>query len=199
MRMKLAPRLIPAVFFVVGALPVFAQTGPAAIQGGVPIVIGAGVSIFSPDWGPGRRMVGVSAWVDFFPRGLPRKLDGLGIEAEGHAIDHGVTSNVPSQLREDTGEFGGIYAWNRYRNFRPYGKFLAGVGSIDFPPYGTYSHNTFLVMSPGGGVEYRLWQHVWIRGDYEYQYWHQPFGPNDLNPNGFTVGTSYDFRHIRTE
>ena len=199
MRIKLAPGLIPAVLFAVAALPVFAQTSPAASQGGVPVVIGVGMSYFSPDWGPGRRMVGVSAWVDLFPRGLPRKLDGLGIEAAGHAMDFGVTSDVPPNLRQDTGEGGVIYAWNRYRNFRPYAKFLVGLGSIDFPRVGTYSHDKFLVTDPAGGAEYRVWQHVWIRGNYEYQYWHHTFGPHDLNPNGVTIGASYDFRPIRNE
>jgi hypothetical protein len=102
-------------------------------------------------------------------------------------------------MRQDTGEGGAIYAWNHYRNFRPYGKFLAGIGSIDFPPVGTYSHDTFLVTSFGGGAEYRIWRHVWVRGDYEYQAWHHTFGPHDLNPNGVTIGASYDFRPLRTE
>jgi len=198
MRIKLAPGLIPAALLFAAALPVFAQTGPAANQGGVPVVIGIGMSDFSIDWGPGKRMEGISAWVDFFPRGLPRKLDGLGIEAAGHAIDFGLPSGL-SKMRQDTGEGGVIYAWNRYRNFRPYAKFLAGVGSIDFLPSGTYSHDTFLVTALAGGAEYRVWQHVWIRGDYEYQFWHQTFGPHDLNPNGITIGASYDFRPIRNE
>ena len=201
MRMKLTPRLISAILFVVAVLPVYSQVSPAANRGGVPIVVGVGMSDFSLDWGPSRRMEGISAWVDFFPNRLPRVIQGLGIEAEGHAIDFGRPSAL-SKMRQDTGEVGAIYAWNRYRNFRPYGKFLFGIGSIDFPPpaaFPTYSHDTFLVSSPGGGAEYRVWQHVWVRGDYEYQFWHHAFGPTDLNPNGFTIGASYDFRPVRTE
>ena len=97
-------------------------------------------------------------------------------------------------MRQDTGEGGAIYTWNRYRNFRPYAKYLVGIGSIDFATSGPYSHDTFAVFSPGGGAEYRAWRHVWIRGDYEYQFWHHTFGPDDLNPNGITIGASYDFR-----
>ena len=201
MRMKLIPRLISAVLVVLASLPVYSQVSPAANRGGVPIVVGVGMSDFSIDWGPSRRMEGISAWVDYYPNRLPRIIQGLGIEAEGHAIDFGRPSAL-SKMRQDTGEVGAIYAWNRYRNFRPYGKFLFGIGSIDFPPpaaFPTYSHDTFLVSSPGGGAEYRVWQHVWVRGDYEYQFWHHAFGPTDLNPNGFTIGASYDFRPVRTE
>jgi opacity protein-like surface antigen len=138
-------------------------------------------------------MEGISAWVDWYPNRMPTVLNGLGIEAAGHDINYGLPAGI-SKMRQDTGEVGPIYAWNHYRNFRPYVKYLLGIGSIDFPPTGTYSHDTFLVFSPGAGVEYRAWRHVWIRGDYEYQYWHQTFGPHDLDPNGFTIGASYDFR-----
>ena len=193
MRLKLPPKLILAALFVAAVFPLHSQVTPAARQGSVPIVIGAGFSDFSLDWGPGKRMEGISAWVDWYPNRLPAVLNGLGIEAAGHDINYGLPAGF-SRMRQDTGEAGPIYTWNRYRNFRPYVKYLLGIGSIDFPPAGAYSHDTFLVLSPAGGVEYRAWGHIWIRGDYEYQFWHQSFGPHDLNPNGFTIGASYDFR-----
>ncbi len=173
--------------------PVYSQVSPSARQGGMPIVIGAGLSDFSIDWGSGQRMEGISAWADWFPNRLPAALNGLGIEAEGRDIDFGRPAGV-TKMRQDTGLGGLIFTWNRYRNFRPYVKYLAGIGSIDFPPFGTYSHDTFSVFSPGGGLEYHAWRHIWIRGDYEYQFWHQVFGPHDLTPTGFTIGASYDFR-----
>ena len=186
-------KLIFTALLVAAVLPVYSQVSPAARQGGVPIVIGAGFSDFSIDWGPGKRMEGITAWADWYPDRLPAVLNGLGIEAEGRDIDIGRPAGI-TKMRQDTGLGGLIYAWNHYRNFRPYVKYLAGIGSIDFPPFGTYSHDTFSVFSPGGGVEYRAWQHIWIRGDYDYQFWHQVFGPHDLTPTGFTVGISYDFR-----
>jgi hypothetical protein len=138
-------------------------------------------------------MEGISAWADWFPNRLPAALNGLGIEAEGRDTDFGRPAILP-KLRQETITGGGIYTWNRYRNFRPYAKFLAGIGSLDFPPLGTYSHDTFLVFVPGGGVEYHAWRHIWIRGDYECQFWQHVFGPHDLTPTGFTIGASYDFR-----
>ncbi len=193
MRLKLPPKLILAALFAAAVFPVYSQVSPAARKGSVPIVVGAGFSDFSLDWGPGKRMEGISAWIDWYPNNLPGVLQGLGIEATGHDINDGLPAGF-SRMRQDTGEGGAIYAWNRFHNFRPYAKYLAGIGSIDFPSPSTYSHDTFLVLSPGAGVEYRVWQHVWIRGDYEYQYWRHTFGPHDLNPNGFTIGASYDFR-----
>ena len=193
MHLKLTFRLILTALLVTAVLPIHSQTSPAATQGGVPIVVGVGFSDYSLDWGPGQRMEGISAWADWFPNRLPAVLNGLGIEAEGRDIDIGRPAGIV-RMRQDTGMGGVIYTWNRFRNFRPYTRFLAGVGSIDFPPSGTYSHDTFSVFSPGGGVEYHAWRHIWIRGDYEYQFWHQVFGPHDLTPTGFTIGASYDLR-----
>ena len=198
MRLKLPLKLIFVALFITAVFPTYSQVTPAARQGSVPIVVGAGFSDFSIDWGPGRRMEGISAWVDWYPNRMPTDLNGLGIEAAGHDINYGLPAGI-SKMRQDTGEVGPIYAWDHYRNFRPYVKYLLGIGSIDFPPTGTYSHDTFLVFSPGAGVEYRAWRHVWIRGDYEYQFWHLTFGPNDLTPSGFTIGAAYDFRPLPPE
>jgi opacity protein-like surface antigen len=197
MRIKLPPRLIPAILFVVAGLPLHSQVRPAATQGGVPVVVGVGFSDYSLDWGPDKRMEGISAWVDVYPR-VPKVLNGLGIEATGHAIDFGDPFGS-LHIQQDTAEIGPIYTINRYRKFRPYGKYLLGIGSIDFPFSGPYKHDTFLVFSPGAGVEYRAWRHVWLRADYEYQFWHHTLGDSDLDPNGITVGASYDFRNWRAE
>ena len=59
MRLKLTPKLILAALFVAAVFPVYSQVSPAARQGGVPIVVGAGFSDFSLDWGPGKRMEGI--------------------------------------------------------------------------------------------------------------------------------------------
>ena len=199
MHLKLISKLIPAALFVAAAVPACSQAPPAARQGGLPIVVGAGMSDYSVDWGFGRRMVGVTVWADWLPDNFPGALRGLGIEAVGHAIDYDVPTGL-SKMRQDTVLGGPIYSWHPYRGVRPYAKYVIGVGSIDFPPFAGspswYSHDTFLVTAPAGGAEVHAWQHVWIRADYEYQFWHQTFGPHDLTPNGFTVGATYDFRPL---
>ena len=55
MRLKPIFKLNFAALFVAAVLPVYSQVVPSANQGGVPIVIGAGFSDFSIDWGPGKE------------------------------------------------------------------------------------------------------------------------------------------------
>lgn len=149
MRLKLTFKLIFPALLVATVLPIHSQVSPAANQGGVPIVVGAGFSDFSIDWGPGKRMEGISAWADWYPNRLPAVLNGLGIEAEGRDIDFGRPAGI-SRMRQDTGLGGLIYTWNHYRNFRPYVKYLAGVGSIDFPPGGHTRMTRFRSIHPAG-------------------------------------------------
>ncbi len=195
MRLKLTSKLILAALFAAAIVPTYSQVAPTARQGGLPIAVGGGFSDFNLDYGAGRRMFGFSAWADWLPETFPGKLRHLGVESTGHAIVFDVPAGF-SRMRQETAEVGPIYRWDSYHNVRPYVRYVIGIGSIDFPqPAQTvpYTHDTFLVMSPGGGAEYHLWQHIWVRADYEYQFWHHTFGPHDLTPNGFTVGATYDF------
>ena len=193
MQMRLIPRLLFFALLVSAVSPLFAQVVPAAQQGGsVPLVVGVGFSNYSMDWGPGQRMNGITAWVDLFP--LPGVVKDLGFAVEGRDINYMRT--IPN-LREDTGQVGAIYSYSHFSKVHPYGKFLAGIGSMDFPAFPgvpNYHHDTFLVTTPGGGVDIQAYQHIWGRADYEYQMWHNVFGPNTSNPNGFTIGAQWDFR-----
>ena len=143
-------------------------------------------------------MEGITAWVDVFPWGMPPKMHGLGVVAEGRDINFDRPSGV-NNLRHFTGLIGPIYSLHHFKNVRPYAKFLMGIGSIDFPVTvgpPTYTHDTFLVFAPDGGMDFRIWKHLWARGDYEYQAWHHTFGSHDLNPNGVSFGVLYDFRPL---
>ena len=94
----------------------------------------------------------------------------------------------------DTALIGPVYEWRRKGKIRPFGKYLLGIGSIDFPGGSpTYSHDTRTVYEAGGGVDVRFWKRCSARGEYDYQWWHQLFGPHDLTPSGVTVGVVYDF------
>ncbi len=174
-----------------------AQAAPAGMQNRLPFVIGAGFSRYNLDYGHGRSMIGPSAWFDWNFLEAPNLLSGLGIEIEGHAIDYDHPTGLPT-MRQDSIEGGAIYTWRHFRNFHLYGKYLAGLGSIDFPYLPgetTYVHATRTVLGPGGGIEYRAYRNFWIRGDYEYQFWRNHFAGRDLNPQGFTIGVSYHFGH----
>jgi hypothetical protein len=151
-------------------------------------------SNYSTDWS--GRLAGPTLWIDWnFYRG-PSVLRGLGIEVEGRDLNYTRTGGDP-KLRQDTVEGGAIYSCLHYRNFHPYAKFLAGYGSIDFNVnLPGYTHDSRTVYAPGGGVEYRAWRNVWVRSDYEYQFWTDFFHHHALNPNGLTIGVPYDFRRL---
>lgn len=182
-----------AILFLTVSVPVFSQVVSGGSGGGLPLVIGVGFSDYNTDWS--GRLDGVTLWVDWSINRGPSFLHGLGIEAEGRDLNFG-RKNIPT-LRQDTGEGGAIYTWRHYRNFHPYGKGLLGFGSFDFGHLNpTYSHATRTVYALGGGVDYRAWRNVWVRGDYEYQFWPDFWNHHTMNPGGFTIGASYDFRRI---
>ena len=102
-----------------------------------------------------------------------------------------------TRMKQNTIKGGLIYKYHNIYHVRPYVKALGGLGSMDFPSRNPlYTHDTFTMFAVGGGAEYRVWKTVYVRGDYEYQYWRDFFGPHTLNPNGFTIGASYYLRGI---
>jgi opacity protein-like surface antigen len=193
MRRKLMIVPILALFFMGAALRARAQVTYSAEEGKLPFTVGAGVSDFSDDWGnQNPRQVGITMWVDWRLPNMPSRLQGLGIEFEGRDINYSTPSYLPGH-RMDTALGGAVYQWRHKSRIRPFGKYLMGIGSIDFPNGTNYTHDTRTVFQPGGGADVRFWNSFSVRGEYDYQFWHAIFGPNDLNPNGFTIGAVYDF------
>jgi opacity protein-like surface antigen len=194
MRWKLVVLPVLALFFLAAALPGRAQVTYAAEEGKQPFTVGSGVSNFSDDWGiQNPRQLGIAVWVDWRFPFVPPVLHGLGVEFEGRTLQWATPSYLPGH-RMDTALGGPIYQWRRKGRIRPFGKYLLGIGSIDFPvPGSTYNHDTRVVFEPGAGADVRFWSRFSVRATYDYQFWHAIFGPNDLNPNGFTIGAVYDF------
>jgi Outer membrane protein beta-barrel domain len=186
----LAPVL--ALFFVAAAIPATSQVAPAATRGQASLSAGGGISYFDIDYGMSRKMIGINAWIDYRLPLMPRLLEGLGIEAEGRDINYNRPSTL-QRMRQDTISGGPIFTWSRFHRVHPYAKYLIGFGSIDFPPYGAYDHDTRVVLAPGIGADYRISAHLKARVDYEYQFWRDLFGSNDLNPQGVTLGVLYTF------
>ena len=168
------------------------QVTHQAEEGNVPLKVGFGISDYSIDWGHSRRMIGISAWANWGLKGVPPFMRGTGIEIEGHHIAYDRPSGL-IKMKQDSGLGGVTYEWRHYDRVRPYGKFMIGFGSIDFDGPPNYTHDTRTILAPGGGVDVRVWRSVFVRADYEYQFWRQIFGPHDLNPQGFTIGAAYDF------
>jgi len=169
------------------------QVAPAAYQGTYPFAIGAGASNFDVDWGH-NRMDGFTIWGQWRPRpnGV---LAGLGIDAEARDIAYGRSNHIAPNFKQATFAGGPMFTIRKLHNFQPYGKFLFGLGSLDFHgklPY--YTHDTRTIYAPGGGIQIRAVHRLWVRADYEYQMWPNLFGNKTLDPQGFTLGFNYDFR-----
>jgi opacity protein-like surface antigen len=169
------------------------QVTYSAEEGKLPFTVGLGVSNFSDDWGISNpRQVGITLWGDWRFR-LPGVFQGLGLEFEGRDVNYATPSGIPGH-RMDTALIGPVYQWRKSSRFRPYGKYLLGMGSIDYPSAGlTQTHNTATVFEMGGGIDARVMSRFSIRAEYDYQFWHQLFGPSALTPSGVSVGAVYDF------
>lgn len=187
-------KMLLAMLLVSAAIPARSQVTSQASGAGLPLAVGVGYSNFSTD--QSGRLAGTTIWADWSFYEHPSFLRGFGLEAEARDLNYG-RSGVDPKLRMDTAALGVIYSLRHYRNIHPYAKLLVGYGSIDFSSSDTnYSHDTRTLYSPGGGFEYRVIPHVWVRGDYEYQFWPDLFHHHALNPQGFTIGVSYNFREF---
>jgi hypothetical protein len=82
---------------------------------------------------------------------------------------------------------------------------LLMVGSYGFSqvgPAGKSGHSSLPLVFGGGYsnfAELRAHGHFWIRGEYQYQWWHDVYNQPGLLfvPNGITVGLQYNFRSFR--
>jgi opacity protein-like surface antigen len=202
MRFKLAVFPLLAVSFLTIAVSAFSQVVPSyERKSGWPFTVGVGPVSYDVDIGHGR-MYGFAGWFDIYPGKLPSILHGhLGAEGELRHISLGASSSQQRNLyapqppvRYDTAAMGLIYIWHRLKNVRPYAKCMIGDGSVDFPPLSkSYAHDTRTYTAPGGGLEFRVKQDLWVRADYEYQRWQSLAVYGNLKPQGFTLGVSYDF------
>ena len=108
-----------------------------------------------------RKMLGFTGFVDADTR------HHFGLEAEGSWALFHQTANVHATIYD---------AGPRYRmtlgRYQPYAKAMVGLGQFNFPY--NYAHGNYLVVAPGGGVDFRLSRGIRLRlADAEYQYWPQ--------------------------
>jgi opacity protein-like surface antigen len=204
MRLKPYVGLTLALVIVCAAYPALAQSAPSASEKSLPLAIGAGFSGYNPDFGHGH-LLGGTLWIDYYPNKVPSILRGIGMEVEARDLNYGRSSTQPKNLRLDTIQGGVIYSWPHFRDLRPYAKFSGGYGNADDGVTATHrNHDSRTILSGGGGFEYRIFQKVWVRADYEYQSWPDFFkhpataakparSSGRLNPQGFTLGAVYHF------
>jgi hypothetical protein len=202
MRLKLFPPTCLTVLLAFSAHPTFAQVAPAGLGHTIPINMGAGFSSYDADLS-GDRLSGGTFWLGYDPGWIPGRLHGLGLEAQARDLDLGQSSNQPF-LREETAGGGAIYHWDRHFLFRPYGEFLMGFGNADYKTStGLHYHQTRTVTTAGGGAEFDTFRRLWVRADYEYEFWPDFFingksqsgkgTAGQMHPQGLTVGFSYHF------
>ena len=190
---------VPFLFLILigAASRAGAQVTYSAREGKLPLTVGFGIADFSDDWGTRNpRQVGLTLWIDWRLPHMPRQLSGLGLEFEGRDVNYATPDYLPGH-RMTTGLAGPMYQWRREHRIRPYAKYLMGIGNIDFPNGTNYQQDTRAIFAPAGGADVRLIGRLSDRGEYEYQFWHQIFGPHDLTPQGFTFGVVYDLGRIQ--
>jgi hypothetical protein len=160
---KLVALIVPGILLAVGLAlgrTVSAQVVPAGDGGGLNIFAGGTASGFEVQYGE-RKMLGVSAVVDV------DSVRPVGLEAEARWLMFHQTANVHAAT---------WLAGPRYRRtmgkFQVYAKGLVGVGEFNFPY--NYAHGSYLVIAPGGGVDFTVSRRVRLRlADAEYQIWPQ--------------------------
>ena len=187
--------MLLAALFITVSIPTFSQVAPEGDRGTLPLSVGVGYSTYHPDWS--GRLSGATLWADWNFYSAPPLLDGFGIEVEARDLSFGRTGADP-KLRMDTFAGGAIYTTHFYRRFHPYAKFLLGYGSIDFTSIDpNYSHDTRTMYVPGVGADTRINRNLWLRVNYEYQFWPDFFNHHTMNPSGIDIGVAYDFGHFR--
>lgn len=192
-----------AILLLAGSVPLFSQALESATEGGPrQWTIGTGLSYYFPSYGPGS-IAGETLWIDNSLERVPQFLSGLSVDFEARNLGFARSSNQPV-LRVDTAGGGAMYKWNHFSKVIPYGKVTEGLGNIDYIAGTGRAHQGRGVTGAGGGCDIRAFGSVWVRADYEYEYWPNfwiktvgsPTGAA-LNPQGLTIGAIYHFGHDR--
>jgi len=125
-----------------------------------------------------QKLLGVAALVDV---DTTRR---FGLEAEGRWLQFHQTND----LNVTTWMAGPRYHFTKGR-LQFYVKGLVGIGQFNFPY--NFAHGNYLVVAPGGGVDYRWSRRISFRlADVEYQYWPQ-FTYGAMTSVGVSAGVRY--------
>lgn len=146
-------------------------------KGGFTLTAGATASGYQIQYGQ-QKLLGIAGVVDVDTR---RR---FGLEAEGRWLMFHQTD----QLHATNWLAGPRYHFTRGR-FQFYGKGLVGLGQFYFPY--NYAQGNYLVIAPGGGVDYRWTRRISFRlADVEYQIWPQ-FTFGSMTSPGVSAGVRY--------
>lgn len=159
--LRLATALAAAFIALTGATAARAQVKPQASANGLGLSVGATGSGMYVQYGE-RKMIGVAPFFDFDTGHR------IGVEGEARFVQFHQTAD----LHFTTYSIGARYHFN-FRQFQPYAKGLIGIGEFNFPY--NYATGHYMVVTVGGGVDYRFRQsRIHFRvADAEWQYWPQ--------------------------
>jgi hypothetical protein len=152
-----------ALFFAISSAgTASAQAVPSGYQGGLTLSAGGTASGYIIGYGD-RKMVGPAVFVD-----ADTRLH-FGVEGEARWLMFNQTAGV----HDTTWLIGPRYTiFPLNKRWYPYVKGMVGIGQFTFP-YG-YAKGSYLVLAPGGGLDYRVSRRIRIRVvDFEYQVWPQ--------------------------
>ena len=176
-------KLLPLLAAFVLCLAVFHPAAPAqsvhtASGPGSYVSLGFTASGYQQDYGK-RYIGGATLFID---ANLYRR---IGIEAEGRRL----AAHTSEDVKESTYLIGPKVSVLKH-NLRPYGKFLVGRGTFDYPFH--YAQGHYFVMAPGGGLDWHVGDRFNVRvADFEYQIW-PDFTFGALHPYGLSAGLSVD-------
>lgn len=157
--------------------PAIAQVVPSGDKGGFSLAAGGAVSGYEIQYGE-QKLAGATALVDV---DTTRR---FGLEGEARWLLYHQSNDV----HVTTWMGGPRYHFTRGK-LQFYAKGLVGLGQFQFPY--DYAHGNYLVVAPGGGVDYRWKRRISFRlADFEYQYWPQ-FTYGAMNAYGLSVGVRY--------
>jgi hypothetical protein len=159
-----------------------AQVVYSGDEGGITLTAGGTASGYEVQYGE-QKLLGIAGVADLDTR---RR---FGVEAEGRWLMFHSTT----QTQATTYLAGPRYHFSRGK-FQYYAKGLVGVGHFTFPY--NYAQGNYLVIAPGGGVDYRWKRKISLRlADVEYQIWPQfTYNGNtyeSMNSYGVSVGVLY--------
>jgi len=164
--------------------------------------VGAEISTFNPDYGCinsspfscwNHQLLGIAPYVDTRTLFSPR----VRMEAQARFLHW----RGPGFLTESSYLAGPTFRLLQYRQLALSGKLLVGKAKLTVakPAAGGGS---YLAYAPGAMVDYKVARRMYLRVDYENQFWpsfkgvrtHTTDGTGALTPTGLSVGLSYAVR-----
>lgn len=185
------------ILFLLGSTALAAaQVTRSAEEGSLPLRVGAGVSSYYTEIWDRTRLTGPTLWGDWTFRHVPSAFRGLGVELEGRELAWGQPAGSNWSMATLGG--GPVYSYKRLSILQPYAKYLLDFGmqwniaNRYLPKW--YQSDKWMTEALGGGLDVHAKGRIWVRVDYEYQFWKVDWfnSVDHLTPQGFTLGAAYD-------